>query len=111
MEAVTVEDIQSFEDIEGFCQESYPCQHGPFKIVLKDKRTVSADLGPNDIYSILKGLKDIGVENPNWNHFSGYANLGKRGWTIRPANEILTKVFKNSQPPGSPPPLTLSSKN
>ncbi len=95
---VTVDMIESFKDIEGYCSESDPCKHGPFEIVLKDGRTCAAGLRSNDIYSILKGLQDIGVENENWSHFKEYSHLGEYGWTIRPASAILTEIFNRKQP-------------
>lgn len=93
---ITVDMIKSFTDVKGYCMESYPCQHGPFEVELKDGRKVSAQLGVNDIYSILKGLKDIGINHTDWNHFSKYKNIEERGQKIRPADEILTEIFKKS---------------
>ena len=93
---ITADMIKSFRDIEGFCLESYPCQHGSFEVELKDGRKVSAHLGANDIYSVLKALKDIGISHKDWSHFSGYSTLGEMGWQIRPANEILTQIFEKS---------------
>ena len=88
--------IKSFTDIHRFCRTSYPCQHGPFEVELKDGRKVSADLRANDIYSVLKALKDIGVDHKDWNHFSRYSTLGESGWTIRPGNEVITQIFEKS---------------
>lgn len=93
---VTVDMIKSFIDVEGYCMESYPCKHGPFEVELQDGRKISAHLGVNDIYSILQGLKNIGVNHKDWDHFSVYKNIGAMGWKIRPANEILTEIFKKS---------------
>lgn len=93
---ITVSMIKSFKDTGGYCAQSYPCQHGPFEVELHDGRKVSAYLGANDIYSVLKALKDIGVTHKDWSHFSCYSNIGKLGWKIRPANEILTQIFENS---------------
>jgi len=65
-------------------------------VELNDGRKVCAHLGANEIYSILKGLKDIGVIHKDWNHFSIYKNIGEMGRKIHSANEILTKIFEKS---------------
>ena len=100
---ITADMIKSFTDIDGRCLESYPCQHGPFEVELKDGRKVSAYLNANDIYSVLKALKDIGIDHKNWNHFSVYSNIGIIGWEIRPADVILTEIFTKSVPQNETP--------
>lgn len=98
MSSITVDMIKSFTDTTkgGLCSQSYPCQHDAFLVELKDGRKVSAQLMANDIYSILKGLKDIGITHPDWFHFSGYSSLGEMGWVIRPADTVLNEIFENS---------------
>jgi hypothetical protein len=95
LQSLTADMIKPFTDIGEFCREPYPCQHGPFEVELKDGRKVSVHLGANDIYSVLKALKDIGVAHKDWCHFSDYSTLGDMGWEIRPGNEVLTQIFEN----------------
>jgi len=90
--AVTVDMIKSFSDIDKFCMESYPCQHGRFEVELKDGRKVVSNLSSIDVYSILNGLKENGVQHKDWNHFSCYKDFK----TVRPPKDILTQIFDNS---------------
>ena len=91
---ITVSMIKSFTDKGDYCIKSYPCQHGPFEVILKDGRKASKYLDASDVYSIMYQLYNMGVVHKSWHHFSEYAILKTLGWHIRPANEILTQMFK-----------------
>lgn len=94
--------VKTFNEVNEGCAQSFPCKHNNFQITLINGQTVTKYLHSVDIYSILKALKDLNRLNETtshsdwmWEHFSIYKDIESMdmGWKIRPAEEILTKLF------------------
>jgi hypothetical protein len=93
MKDVTVDMIVSFRDIENRCLESYPCQHGPFEILLKDGRITRAKFNSYEIGAILEALKEIGIKHVDCEHFSSYFPSGITAIRSEPADVLLNEAF------------------